>query len=132
MVGEEEDITADGSFFIFFLAKPIVCSIVWTASQDEAASNSVKERIMILSERLESKIGDSKDEIKKCSAIGNVFQDQDNYVFFNNNNNIDDDDIDDAIDADDQIEIKSKYADNYNPETSDTYSEILVLFPNCG
>ena len=108
-IGVAEGTRGGDCFWILPLsAKPIAQSTVWAISQDEAASNTVQERIRILNESIESKIGDSKDELCVQAVAGDMSQDQDDDIFIDN-------------DDDDQMEITDVDADNYTPETFDAY-----------
>jgi hypothetical protein len=104
-IGVAEGIGGGDCFWILPIsAKPIARSTVWAISQDEAASNTVQERIRILNKNIQSKIGDSKDELHVHAVVGDMSQDQDVDVFIDN-------------DDDDQMEITDVDADNYTPET---------------
>ena len=92
---------------------------MWAILCDEAASNTVQERIRILNESIESKIGDSKDELHVQAVVGDMSQDQDDDVFVDSND-------------DNQMEITDEDADNYTPETFDAYLTALVLLPYGG
>ena len=75
-IGVAEGIGGGDCFWILPLsAKPIARSTVWAISHDEAASNTVQERIRILNESIESKIGDSKDELHVQAVVGDMSQD---------------------------------------------------------
>ena len=56
-------------------AKPMAQSTVWAVSQDDVASNTVQERIRILNENIESKIGDSTVELHVQAVMGDLSQD---------------------------------------------------------
>ena len=80
----------------------------------------MQERIRILNESIESKIGDSKDELHVQAVVGDMSQDQDNDAFIDNNND------------DDQMEITDEDTNNYTPEIFDAYLRALVLVPHSG
>jgi hypothetical protein len=72
-----------------------------------------------LNKSIESKIGDSKDELRVQAFVGDMSQDRDDDVFIDN-------------DDDDQMDITDEDADNYTPETFDAYLTALVLLPHGG
>ena len=82
-------------------------------------TNTVQERIRILNESIESKIGDSKDELRVQAVVGDMSQDWDDDVFV-------------CKDDDDLMEITDKDADNYTPEMFDAYLSAWVLLPHGG
>ena len=75
-IGVAEGIGGGDCFWILPLsAKPIARSTVWAIACDKAASNTVQERIRTLNESIESKIGDSKDELRVQAVVGDMSQD---------------------------------------------------------